>query len=235
MARPKNVFSAGDDILAEKMNENFEEIWAGVNIYGESLEGSDDYAITVDGVESYSEGMVVVFKADVANTGACSFNVNELGAKAIKKYIDGSMVDLDDNDIEAGQLVYIIYDGTNFQYVNFKGKYKIVCGNDSRDISLTGNQTITHNLGRTPKKIRIKAIINTSQTWKESEGVWVNGSALGVLRSDGAFSLLDMINIGSSGNFGYAEISSFNSTTFVLSWDKVGSPKGTVNFIWEVE
>ena len=31
MARPKNVFSAGDDILAEKMNENFEEIWTGVS------------------------------------------------------------------------------------------------------------------------------------------------------------------------------------------------------------
>ncbi len=29
MARPKNVFSAGDPILAEEINENFEEAWAG--------------------------------------------------------------------------------------------------------------------------------------------------------------------------------------------------------------
>jgi hypothetical protein len=29
MATPKNVFSAGDPILAEEINENFEELWAG--------------------------------------------------------------------------------------------------------------------------------------------------------------------------------------------------------------
>ena len=87
MARPKNVFSAGDTILAEEINENLEEIWQGVNLYGESSEGSDAYAITVDGVEAQSEGMVVAFKADIANTGACSLNINTIGVKLIKKHV----------------------------------------------------------------------------------------------------------------------------------------------------
>lgn len=55
------------------------------------------------------------FKANTANTGACTINFNGLGAKAIKKAAGGITTDLADNDIRAGQWIDLVYDGTNMQ------------------------------------------------------------------------------------------------------------------------
>lgn len=49
-------------------------------------------------------GMVVYFKADVANTGPATLNVNGLGAKNILKQHDLALVD---GDIEAGAIVQV--------------------------------------------------------------------------------------------------------------------------------
>jgi hypothetical protein len=82
-------------------------------IYAEDGGSSDDYAISLDPAPSeYVAGMLVSFKANTANTGAATLNVNSLGAKAIKKNHDE---DLATGDIEAGQVVTVVYDGTNFQ------------------------------------------------------------------------------------------------------------------------
>jgi len=77
---------------------------------------SDSYAITLDPAPAaYFTGMMVVFTANTANTGAATLNVNGLGAKAIKKQKDDA---LGDGDIKAGQVVVVVYDGTNFQLVS---------------------------------------------------------------------------------------------------------------------
>lgn len=83
-------------------------------VYAASVAGVDDYAVTLTPAPvAYVTGMVVRFKADVANTGASTLNVNSLGAKTIKK--NGTTYDLGNGDIAAGQMVEVIYDGTNFQ------------------------------------------------------------------------------------------------------------------------
>lgn len=76
--------------------------------------GSDDtYVITADpALTAYTQGQIISFKANTANTGACTLNVNGLGTKSIKKLHDQNPAD---NDIEAGQIVTVVYDGTNFQ------------------------------------------------------------------------------------------------------------------------
>lgn len=85
------------------------------NIYGADGGGTDAYAISLDSPPSaYVTGMFILFRANTANTGAASLNVNALGAKAIKK---NGNADLNDNDITAGQVVGVVYDGTNFQMV----------------------------------------------------------------------------------------------------------------------
>lgn len=89
------------------------------NIYGADGGGTDAYEISLDSPPSaYVAGMFVLFKANTENTGACTLNVNALGAKAIKK--NGS-VDLGTKDILAGQIVGVVYDGTNFQLINGEG------------------------------------------------------------------------------------------------------------------
>lgn len=84
--------------------------------YGEDSVGTDAYAITVvPNFGAYFVGMTILLKAGTVNTGAATLNVNSLGAVDIKKKHDQ---DLEDGDIEAGQYVILIYDGTNFQMVS---------------------------------------------------------------------------------------------------------------------
>jgi hypothetical protein len=84
--------------------------------YAADAEASDTYVITLTSAPSaYVIGQVFHFKANTANTDAATLNVNSLGAKTIKKLHDQ---DLATNDIEAGQMVMVAYDGTNFQMLS---------------------------------------------------------------------------------------------------------------------
>ena len=60
-------------------------------------------------------GLPISFKANTANTGAATLAVNGLTAKTIKKQ---GNVDLDTGDILANQVVQVVYDGTNFQFLS---------------------------------------------------------------------------------------------------------------------
>lgn len=79
------------------------------NEYAVANSGTDSYTITVAGVSAYVDGQTFKFKADVANTGACTLNVNGLGAKSIVKNVS---TDTTTGDILAGQDVVVIYDAT---------------------------------------------------------------------------------------------------------------------------
>jgi hypothetical protein len=95
-------------------------------IYAQDGGSSDDYAVSLDPAPvEYVAGMLVAFKANTANTGASTLNVNNLGAKAIKK---NGNEDLADGDIKAGQVVVVVYDGTNFQLVSVSAKETYIVG-----------------------------------------------------------------------------------------------------------
>lgn len=105
-------YSGSNLLPATELNE----IVRSGGLYGASSGGTDAYAITVSPVpDNLTAGDVFRFKADVGNTGACTLNVNGLGAKAIKKNVSE---DLDTGDILAGQYVTVEYDGTNFQVLS---------------------------------------------------------------------------------------------------------------------
>lgn len=67
---------------------------------------------------AYRAGAVYFFKADVANTGAATINFTAHGAKSIKKPQGGVTTNLVANDIQAGQWVTLIYDGSNMQMIS---------------------------------------------------------------------------------------------------------------------
>jgi hypothetical protein len=82
-----------------------------------STGSANAYVLTLSPIPtSYSVGMPIRFKANFANTGAATVNVNGLGATAIKK-TDGATA-LASGDIANGLIVEIRYDGTNFQLVS---------------------------------------------------------------------------------------------------------------------
>lgn len=81
--------------------------------YAADAGANDTYVITLAPVPSaYTTGMEVSFRANTINTGACTINVNSLGAQTIKK---GGTTDLADGDLVAGRIYDLVYDGTNFQ------------------------------------------------------------------------------------------------------------------------
>lgn len=83
---------------------------------------NDTYTATlVPAPTAYITGEHYRFKANTANTGACTINFNALGAKTIKKVAGGITTDLADNDIRAGQWVDLVYDGTNMQMQSLLG------------------------------------------------------------------------------------------------------------------
>ncbi len=95
--------------LTENEQDLIAKLLLGTDFYGASVVGTDSYAITVDPVPAYTNGIRFRFKADVANTGACTLDVNALGAITIKKAHD---VDLATGDIEANQIVEVVYNST---------------------------------------------------------------------------------------------------------------------------
>ena len=87
--------------------------------YAADTGAADAYVVTLSPVPSgLSAGFLVRFKASADNTGASTLNVNGIGAVAIKKSVDE---DITSGDIETGQIVTVVYDGTNFQINNAFG------------------------------------------------------------------------------------------------------------------
>ena len=62
-------------------------------------------------ITAYAAGQEFVFKANFANTGAATININALGAKDLQY----TYRDLLGGEIDTNQLVKIVYDGTDFQ------------------------------------------------------------------------------------------------------------------------
>lgn len=66
-------------------------------------------------MSAYATGQQFHFIAVATNTTAVTVNINAIGAKSVKK-TDGSA--LIAGDIASGATILIVYDGTNFQFVN---------------------------------------------------------------------------------------------------------------------
>lgn len=84
--------------------------------FAADAEASDTYVITLTPApDAYATGQRFVFTANTANTGGATLNVNALGAKTIVKGDDSALVT---GDIAAGQVVEVVYDGTNMVMTN---------------------------------------------------------------------------------------------------------------------
>lgn len=84
-------------------------------VYGASGTGADAYVINpTPAITALTSliGRLIVFKADVANTGLATLQINGNPATGILKFKTEA---LESNDIKAGQFVVLSYDGANFQ------------------------------------------------------------------------------------------------------------------------
>ncbi len=158
--------------LTENQQDLVQQIEAGTDWYAASVVGTDSYAITIaPPITAYTTGMKFRFKADVANTGAATLAVSGLSALAIKKNNDQ---DLASADIEAGQIVEVVYDGTDFQMQS-----QVAKTGASNTLSFTAGETVTagqpaaRGTGR-PYRLTNNASAGTDQTL--STTAWVSQS-----------------------------------------------------------
>ena len=87
------------------------DIQNATHIYAVDAEASDAYAISLNPtLSAYADGQTFEFKANTANTGASSLNVDGLGAITLKKLTDQ---DTETGDIEAGTILVVSYDADN--------------------------------------------------------------------------------------------------------------------------
>jgi hypothetical protein len=85
---------------------------------------------------AYAAGQLFYFVAAGANTTTVTLNVDGLGAKAVTR--DGSTA-LAAGDINSGEVVVVIYDGTRFQMIN--------AANSFGNTTINGTLTVTGNTG----------------------------------------------------------------------------------------
>lgn len=82
--------------------------------YAADAGGTDAYAITVTPAPTaYVTGQVFRFRANTANTGTATLNVNSLGALTLRKPSASGYTTLETGDILANQLVEVMYNGTD--------------------------------------------------------------------------------------------------------------------------
>lgn len=142
------------------------------------LEGSLNYCVdagTTDAygcslspaITSYVAGARYAVKVNTANTGPASLSLNGLAAIPIRKYQGGMSVELSDNDIRAGQIVEVAYDGTAMQLQSTLGNggsnYTLPTASASQlggvkvgaNLSIDGNGVMSAAGGASPVSVTI--------------------------------------------------------------------------------
>ncbi len=204
--------------------------------YAADTGSTDDYQISLSPAwTSLVIGKPIKFKAGTANTGACTLNVNGLGAVSIKKFYNST---LDTNDILANQIIEVIYDGTNFQ-INTPTLtiYKtLTASKNAADASTT--QNIAHGLGRIPKFTSITAVVGSGTqqgqshtaydgTTQASQSIYWPG---GTITQDTNFTLN---NAGVAGT--QVGVITWDTTNIIITWTKTNSPSGVYGLLVRVE
>lgn len=79
-------------------------------------QADDDYEIAIPSISALVAGLTVTFTATTANTGGATLEITSVGdLDAILKMNDQALAT---NDIEAGQVVVCVFDGTNWQMIS---------------------------------------------------------------------------------------------------------------------
>jgi hypothetical protein len=110
-----------------------------------TVTGTDTITGTMSpALTAYAAGQLFYFIANAANTGAVTINIDGLGAKSITR--DGSTA-LAAGDINSGEVVVVVYDGTRFQMINAANSFGNTTINGT--LTVTGNTALQANVSIT--------------------------------------------------------------------------------------
>lgn len=103
--------------MYNKMNEMADTLNVDESTYADATGSSSAYLLALTPtLDSYTEGLIVSFKANHTNTGNVTLNIDGLGVISIFK--EAGSTQLIASDIQTGQVVRVIYDGTKFHMIS---------------------------------------------------------------------------------------------------------------------
>lgn len=89
-------------------------------------------------ISSYEIGLSLTIEVTTTNTGAATLNLNSLGARSIKR---SNGADVTAGDLTDGDIISLIYDGTNFVMINTPRNTQDGITDLSQDMDFTGAVT----------------------------------------------------------------------------------------------
>lgn len=107
----------GTDSPEEKLEVSGNTVLNGsLNWGGTSTFSLQTYNINIDGIDSYTPGLYVAFKANITSpSGAIYLSINDISDKYIK-HANGSLIA--EGDIHSDGMIVVIYDGTEFRWIS---------------------------------------------------------------------------------------------------------------------
>lgn len=134
-----NVTQAGTPLSITNLNNMDLALYLSHNTFT-TAGSANAYTLVINGIASLSDllGIPLKLKANFANTGACTLNVNGYGAQAIRQDVNVAM---NSGDILSGQIIIVVWDGTYFQFM----------GEAAGTVTTSRTQTLSNKTLTAPK------------------------------------------------------------------------------------
>lgn len=147
-----------------------------------SVTGTDTITATAPlGLAAYATGQVFRFVSAGANTGAVTLNINSLGAKAVTKL---GAIALEAEDIPAGAVIEVFYDGVRFQLLTLVANVAATAKAGPNNSAFSFRNYIINGGGQIQQRgpMALSATANTSYccdriTVQASGGTGLSGNA----------------------------------------------------------
>lgn len=99
-------------------------------------------------ISAYATGQLFWFKAGATNTGSTTLNISAVGAKTIKRVVQGSKQNLAGGEITSGRVYVVIYDGTDLVLLSPDPPLRFESSNQT--ITSGAEVQVAHGLGVKP-------------------------------------------------------------------------------------
>lgn len=119
---PAGMFPSQSEGVWRGTMATVQRFWNRINGAITSTGSANAYVYTPSNTSyptAYVQGEIYSFKANFANTGATTLNINSLGAKNIYKKGNSGVIALVGGEIQSGDMVSVSYDGTQFQLLSW--------------------------------------------------------------------------------------------------------------------
>lgn len=203
----------------KEINKNIDTLIANLyklsegTVYPVNASGTNDYTGIITGLKEYKEPLALAVKIPNDSTGACTININGLGAKVILK-ANGNAV----TNLKANSIYTMRYNGTNFILQGEGGS-----GNATAADILAGKTASTDAgdiIGEAPNNGAINATLNCGESKKIPKGytdggtIKVNTLASQTQATAGAGDILSGKDAYVNGNKVTGNIASLGATTY---------------------